>query len=412
MRAGVEVLGYVPAAEHLELPSRHLGLVVADELSSEVEAVMERLARARRGARGRGPRAGAGGGGAGAAGGGRRRPRGAPPGPSPASPAPRIAVAWDAAFAFYYADNLALLRAHGAELVHFSPLTAAELPVCDGLYLGGGYPELHARELSANEAFRSRLAAAIAGGLPAVRRVRRPALSLRARSRTWRAAAGRWSAPSPVARRCTSGCRGWGTARPVWPATRCSGSAGAAVRGHEFHYSSCELENERHPAYIRRGLAGGLRRRRPLRLVRPPALRRVPGPARALARALPGLRRGPLQEVHPHEPSPHRPRSRQPQPRRDRAVHGARRAAALAPRRARSCPPSWSSPSRAWTTAVAEAVAGGADRDRRAAVLPVRRHAHPPRHPRDALGVRGAAPGTSRSASAGRSARTRVSPRS
>ena len=43
-RAGVEVLGYVPATEHLELPSRHLGLVVADELSAEVEAVMARLA--------------------------------------------------------------------------------------------------------------------------------------------------------------------------------------------------------------------------------------------------------------------------------------------------------------------------------------------------------------------------------
>jgi cobyrinic acid a,c-diamide synthase len=67
----------------------------------------------------------------------------------------RIGVAHDAAFCFYYRDNLALLRGAGAELVYWSPLTDSTLPVIDGLYLGGGYPELHASALGANKAIRN-----------------------------------------------------------------------------------------------------------------------------------------------------------------------------------------------------------------------------------------------------------------
>jgi cobyrinic acid a,c-diamide synthase len=73
---------------------------------------------------------------------------------TPRAPSVRIGVAHDAAFCFYYRDNLALLRAAGAELVYWSPLTDSTLPAVDGLYLGGGYPELHASALGANKAIR------------------------------------------------------------------------------------------------------------------------------------------------------------------------------------------------------------------------------------------------------------------
>lgn len=79
----------------------------------------------------------------------------------------RIAIARDRAFCFYYEDSLDTLRACGAELIAFSPLEAEALPAeIDGLYLGGGYPELYAAQLSGNAAMRASVRAAVLGGLP------------------------------------------------------------------------------------------------------------------------------------------------------------------------------------------------------------------------------------------------------
>ncbi len=80
----------------------------------------------------------------------------------------RIAVARDKAFCFYYRDNLEMLEEMGAELVPFSPISDAELPDCDGLILGGGYPELYLQQLSRNESMRESIRNAIANGLPTI----------------------------------------------------------------------------------------------------------------------------------------------------------------------------------------------------------------------------------------------------
>jgi cobyrinic acid a,c-diamide synthase len=79
----------------------------------------------------------------------------------------RIAVARDQAFCFYYPENLELLAAAGAEIVPFSPLTDDRLPEdIDGLYFGGGYPELHAAKLGANTGLRREVKTASRSGMP------------------------------------------------------------------------------------------------------------------------------------------------------------------------------------------------------------------------------------------------------
>ena len=86
----------------------------------------------------------------------------------PASSAPplRIAIAQDAAFGFYYTDDLEALNAAGAELVPFNALKDKCLPPCDALFIGGGFPESFLDELSANIEMRTDIRAAIERGLP------------------------------------------------------------------------------------------------------------------------------------------------------------------------------------------------------------------------------------------------------
>jgi cobyrinic acid a,c-diamide synthase len=79
----------------------------------------------------------------------------------------RIGIARDRAFSFLYPANLDLLRAMGAELVFFSPLTATDLPAVDSLYLPGGYPELHLERLGANRAMAAAIQRHVNSGKPA-----------------------------------------------------------------------------------------------------------------------------------------------------------------------------------------------------------------------------------------------------
>lgn len=78
----------------------------------------------------------------------------------------RIGILKDAAFQFYYPDNLEALIEEGAELVEINAMTAAELPKLDGLYIGGGFPETGARRLSDNSSFRHSVKLAAESGLP------------------------------------------------------------------------------------------------------------------------------------------------------------------------------------------------------------------------------------------------------
>lgn len=78
----------------------------------------------------------------------------------------RLAVARDAAFSFYYQDNLDLLQEAGAEILFFSPLSDPHLPPCDAIYLPGGYPELHAERLASNSSLRAEIRLAARAGLP------------------------------------------------------------------------------------------------------------------------------------------------------------------------------------------------------------------------------------------------------
>lgn len=160
---GVAVYGYLPKLDDCSLESRHLGLVTAaevDDLRGKLDrlaAVMEEtvdidglvsLARSA-------PTLGS------------ADWQGVEP--LALDRVPRIAVARDDAFCFYYADALRLLRHLGAELVEFSPLADEALPEgVSGIYLGGGYPELHASELNANSSMRESIARAMRSGVPTI----------------------------------------------------------------------------------------------------------------------------------------------------------------------------------------------------------------------------------------------------
>lgn len=155
----VEPLGFLPEMPACALESRHLGLVTA----AEVEGLREKMRLLARQAEETIDLDGL-----------LELADGAPP--LEYEPLAmerrervRIAVARDRAFCFYYEDSLELLEELGAELVNFSPLAAPRLPEnIQGLYLGGGYPELYAKELSRNEGMRRSIREAVEGGLPCV----------------------------------------------------------------------------------------------------------------------------------------------------------------------------------------------------------------------------------------------------
>ncbi|WP_255448605.1 cobyrinate a,c-diamide synthase [Telmatospirillum sp. J64-1] len=225
---GIPVLGCLPRLNGLETPSRHLGLVQARE-HAELAAFLDQaadlmaehldipallsLARPTK-----------------------------PSGGRTEAPMPplgqRIAIARDDAFSFTYAGLLDSWRTEGAELAFFSPLADEAPPEdCDGLYLPGGYPELHAGRLAAADRFMGGLRAAAArgaaifgecGGFMTLGESLTDAQGQR------HAMAGLLPLETSFAeRRLHLGYR-----RAVLLADSFLGPAGRVYRGHEFHYAT------------------------------------------------------------------------------------------------------------------------------------------------------------------------------
>lgn len=158
---GIPVLGYLPEDASFVVPSRHLGLLQPDEMQKQrdwvetvaeaarktidIDGILEIAAQAEmlqiQKATGETEKS--------------KFPAGY-----------RIGVARDAAFSFYYRENLRMLEDMGATLVYFSPLTDAHVSEVDALIFGGGYPELYAKQLYENQSMRASVWQALEAGMP------------------------------------------------------------------------------------------------------------------------------------------------------------------------------------------------------------------------------------------------------
>ena len=158
---GIPVLGYLPEDASFAVPSRHLGLLQPDEMQKQrdwvetvakaarktidIDGIQEIAAQAEmlqiQKATGETEKS--------------KFPAGY-----------RIGVARDAAFSFYYRENLRMLEDMGATLVYFSPLTDAHVSEVDALIFGGGYPELYAKQLYENQSMRASVWQALEAGMP------------------------------------------------------------------------------------------------------------------------------------------------------------------------------------------------------------------------------------------------------
>ncbi|MEA3428113.1 MAG: cobyrinate a,c-diamide synthase [Thermodesulfobacteriota bacterium] len=95
-----------------------------------------------------------------------QNPESSPPKDSGGQPAPRIGIVKDSAFQFYYPENIEALISLGAETVFISPFSDSAIPPVDALYIGGGFPETHAKELAEKVVFKQQLKSLAENGLP------------------------------------------------------------------------------------------------------------------------------------------------------------------------------------------------------------------------------------------------------
>ncbi|MFE8960009.1 cobyrinate a,c-diamide synthase [Streptomyces iakyrus] len=252
-QAGVPVLGVLRRAAQVSTPSRHLGLVpVAERQGAAVEAVAAMAAQVADGCDLGALEALA-------------RAAGAVPGGSapwtPASPthhptrsdeaaerrAPVVAIAGGPAFTFSYAEHAELLVAAGAEVVPFDPLRDEELPEgTAGLVIGGGFPEVYASELSANEPLRKAVAELAGSGAPVAAEC--AGLLYLCRELDGLPMCGVLDAGARMSERLTLGYRD-----AVAIGDSVLAAAGTRMRGHEFHRTVVEPGSGAEPAWGVRG---------------------------------------------------------------------------------------------------------------------------------------------------------------
>jgi len=230
----VAVLGAIYHNPELEIVERHLGLIPSNESSSALRKIRQLgqmigdqvdLERVRQIA---------------------RSAPALPGGPQiemPSSPGPRvrIGIARDAAFGFYYPDDLEAFLQSGAELVYFDTLADKQLPEVDGLFIGGGFPETQMAALEKNAEMRTSIQQAIENGLPCYAEC--GGLMYLARSIAWQ---GQRHAmvgvlPGDVVMHARPQGRGYiqlqATATAPWPV---NDNPARQICGHEFHYSALE----------------------------------------------------------------------------------------------------------------------------------------------------------------------------
>ncbi|WBQ02348.1 cobyrinate a,c-diamide synthase [Kribbella sp. CA-293567] len=243
---GVPVLGVLRRDTRLTVPSRHLGLVPADEQREQASTAVDAAAElVRQGvdleafvvaARAAVPLA-----------------------VTPWDPAaevtpaeegrPVIAMAGGPVFSFRYAETAELLTAAGADVISFDPLHDSLPEATSALYLGGGFPELHAEALSGNVALREQVAAEVAGGLPVVAEC--AGLLYLCRELDGHQLTGVLPAKAQMTSRLTLGYR-----TAIAASTTSFFDEGRRVRGHEFHRTTVEFDDDVPAAWY---LPGGQR---------------------------------------------------------------------------------------------------------------------------------------------------------
>lgn len=219
---GVPLLGALYRNEEIHAPSRHLGLVPAAERAADAQNALPALAAWVADGVDLSAVAGI--------------ARSAPPLTGPAwspsgvdGPRMTIAAAGGPAFTFRYTENLELLEACGVDVVDVDPLRDKALPDgCTGLYFGGGFPEVHAAELSANEELRAEVAAAVERGMPV--NAECAGLLYLCRSLDGLPMVGAVDADAKMTPRGKLGYR-----RAVAVMDNLLATAGQRVTGHEFH---------------------------------------------------------------------------------------------------------------------------------------------------------------------------------